>query len=82
MVILNNQFIKSLNKFMRYNNYLYKVHYNYYDDGPKWREKKFLTWKDLQQFIGNKVLMCRYMVVFIKMRGKYREYRMLGVDKL
>lgn len=61
--------------------YLYKVHYAYYDDGPKWREKKFLTTKDLQQFIGDEVLMCRYMVIYIKRGGKYRDYRLFGIDR-
>jgi len=64
-----------------YNNYKYKVHYNYYDDGPKWKEKKFLTRKDLQQFIGDEVLNCRFMVIFIKKGGKYRDYRLLGIDR-
>lgn len=66
---------------MRYNNYLYKVHYNYYDDGPKWKEKKFLTRNDLQQFIGDEVLRCRFMVIFIKRGGKYRDYRLFGIDR-
>lgn len=69
-----------INISVMYKDYLYKVHYAYYDDGPKWREEKFEDGRGLKEFIGNHFMMCRFIVVKRKEGRFYKEIRLAGID--